>query len=74
MPHEDGYSLIQKIRALPDERGGGVPALALTAFARAEDRHRAILAGFQMHMAKPVDPFELVAAVAGLTGGAGKDR
>ncbi|HVK65727.1 MAG TPA: response regulator [Polyangium sp.] len=68
MPKEGGYELIQKVRQLPQERGGSVPALALTAFARPEDRTRALLAGYQMHLAKPVKPSELVAHVASLAG------
>lgn len=67
MPGEDGYTLIRKVRALSDEEGGNVPAAALTAFARAEDRTRALLAGFQTHVAKPVEPAELTAVVASLT-------
>jgi PAS domain S-box-containing protein len=68
MPMEDGYSLIRRIRALGAERGGNVPALALTAYARAEDRMKAVLSGFQMHVAKPVEPAELLAMVASLAG------
>ena len=68
MAGEDGYSLIRKIRALPPERGGRVPAIALTAFARAEDRRRAMLAGFHVHFSKPVETVELRAAVATLVG------
>lgn len=68
MSGEDGYSLIRKIRALPRERGGRVPAIALTAFARAEDRRRAMLAGFHVHFSKPVETVELRAAVATLVG------
>jgi PAS domain S-box-containing protein len=68
MPQEDGYALIRKVRQLPQERGGSVPALALTAFARAEDNTRALLAGYQMHLAKPVKPSDLVAHVASLAG------
>ncbi|HXM77157.1 MAG TPA: ATP-binding protein, partial [Thermoanaerobaculia bacterium] len=64
MPEEDGYALIRAIRALPADRGGAVPAIAVTAYAREEDRLRALAAGFQAHIAKPVDPGELVAAVA----------
>lgn len=64
MPDEDGYALIQKVRALPVARGGDVPALALTAFARSEDHYRALRAGFQSHMPKPFDPVRLVASVA----------
>ncbi len=66
MPGEDGYSLIRKVRNLEAESGGHIPAIALTAFAREEDRILALDAGFQMHVAKPVDPFELVAVVAKL--------
>jgi CheY-like chemotaxis protein len=66
MPGEDGYALIGRIRARGAAAGGDVPALALTAYARADDRARAIAAGFQMHIAKPVDPSELGAAVARL--------
>ncbi len=60
MPGEDGFSLIAKIRALAPDAGGLTPAVALTAFARTEDRMRALMAGFQMHLAKPVEPLELV--------------
>jgi signal transduction histidine kinase/CheY-like chemotaxis protein len=66
MPREDGYSLIRRVRALTPEAGGRTPAIALTAYARAEDRIRAINAGFQLHMAKPVEPVELIAMVASL--------
>jgi signal transduction histidine kinase/DNA-binding NarL/FixJ family response regulator len=66
MPGEDGFSLIRKVRALPEERGGRTPAAALTAYARDEDRRRALAAGFQLHIAKPFDPRELVAAVSNL--------
>jgi CheY-like chemotaxis protein len=68
MPDEDGYSLMRKIRRLPSSRGGTVPALALTAYARPEDRARALTAGFQQFVAKPVKPDELAAVVAELTG------
>lgn len=68
MPEENGFSLIKKIRGLPDEQGGAVPAIALTAYARAEDRVQALRSGFQMHVAKPVEPDELVVAVANLAG------
>ena len=64
MPVEDGYGLIRKIRALPKERGGQTPALALTAYARTEDRARALSEGYQVHLAKPVDRFELAAVIA----------
>jgi PAS domain S-box-containing protein len=66
MPVEDGYGLIKKIRALPKERGGLTPALALTAYARTEDRVRALSEGYQSHLAKPVDRFELAAVITSL--------
>jgi signal transduction histidine kinase/ActR/RegA family two-component response regulator len=68
MPEEDGISLIRKVRALPDSGGGKVPALALTAFARPDDRRQTLMNGFQIHLAKPVDPTELTSAVASLAG------
>lgn len=67
MPHMDGYALIQAVRALPAEQGGRVPAIAMTAFARSSDRERALDAGFDRHLAKPVDPADLVTAIAALT-------
>ncbi len=66
MPGVDGYELIRQVRALPPEQGGNVPAVALTAYARSEDRLKIILAGFQMHMAKPVEAAELLTLVASL--------
>jgi signal transduction histidine kinase/CheY-like chemotaxis protein len=66
MPGEDGYSLIQRIRALPSDRGGRIRAAALTAYARSEDRRRALAEGFNLHLAKPVDPTELIVSVARL--------
>jgi signal transduction histidine kinase len=68
VPLEDGYSLIRKVRAREPAEGGGVPAAALTAYARAEDRQRVLEAGFQAHLAKPIDAAELVTAVARLAG------
>ena len=68
MPDEDGYSLISKIRALPSEQGGHIPAAALTAYARAEDRMHVLRSGFQFHLPKPVDSAELVTVVASLAG------
>ena len=68
MPGEDGYSLIRRVRALGAAQGGHTPALALTAYARSEDRLKAILAGFQTHLAKPVEAVELLAIVASLAG------
>jgi signal transduction histidine kinase/ActR/RegA family two-component response regulator len=66
MPEENGYDLIRRVRALPLESGGGVPAIALTAFARPEDRSRALAAGFQRHLSKPLEQEELLAAIASL--------
>ena len=66
MPGEDGYALIRKVRALPSDDGGRIPAAALTAYARVEDRRRALLAGYQAHVPKPVAPAELVAVIAHL--------
>jgi len=66
MPGENGYDLVKQVRALPIENGGGVPAIALTAFARPEDRSRSLAAGFQLHLAKPVEQAELLAAVSSL--------
>jgi signal transduction histidine kinase/CheY-like chemotaxis protein len=68
MPDEDGYSLIRKVRSLPVENGGLIPAAALTAYARDDDRERTLAAGFQMHVAKPIGSKELIAIVAGLAG------
>ncbi|HEY9402985.1 MAG TPA: PAS domain S-box protein [Pyrinomonadaceae bacterium] len=68
MPEEDGYSLLARIRGLPRERGGEIPAAALTAYARPEDRVRALRSGFQMHVSKPVEPAELITVVAALAG------
>ena len=68
VPGEDGYSLIRKLRARSAELGGNVPAAALTAYARSEDRIRALSAGFQAHLAKPIDPAEVVATIAALAG------
>ena len=68
MPREDGYTLISKVRQLDPERGGQVPAAALTAFARPEDRAKVLAAGFHMHLTKPVDPSKLVVALATLAG------
>jgi signal transduction histidine kinase/CheY-like chemotaxis protein len=64
MPGADGYELLARVRALGRARGGGVPAIALTAFSRSEDRTRALRVGFLVHVSKPVDPSELVATVA----------
>jgi signal transduction histidine kinase/DNA-binding response OmpR family regulator len=69
MPGEDGYTLIDRVRALPPDRGGQTPALALTAYARDTDRARVFAAGFQAYLAKPVVPDQLIAAVADLVAG-----
>ena len=66
MPVEDGYSLIRKVRALPNERGGQTPAVALTAYARSDDRQRALAEGYQVHVAKPVDRVELATVISTL--------
>jgi CheY-like chemotaxis protein len=64
MPDVDGYELLRRVRALELPRGGKLPAIALTAFARSEDRTRALRAGFLLHVSKPVEPSELVATIA----------
>jgi PAS domain S-box-containing protein len=66
MPGEDGFALIGEVRAMGAVRGFWIPAIALTAYAQAEDRNQALSAGYQVHMAKPVDPAALVASVAEL--------
>ena len=68
MPEIDGYEFLKKVRALGADRGGAVPAVALTAFARSEDRTRALLSGFMVHVTKPVEPSELAATVASVAG------
>ncbi len=68
MPETDGYQLIRKLREIESQRGRRVPAIALTAYARAEDRLRSLAAGFQIHVTKPVEPVELLTIVASLTG------
>jgi CheY-like chemotaxis protein len=74
MPGEDGYTLVRQIRSLAPERGGRTPALALTAHARAADTEQAFLAGFEAHVAKPVEPAELADVIARLAGRAPSDR
>jgi CheY-like chemotaxis protein len=69
MPDEDGYGFIKRVRELTDEQGGRTPAVALTAYARAEDRLRALSAGYQRHLSKPVNRVELSAVVAKLAQG-----
>jgi PAS domain S-box-containing protein len=66
MPGEDGYELIRRVRALPADAGGGIPAVALTAYARTEDRLSAMRAGFEMHVSKPVELKELIVVIANL--------
>ena len=68
MPDVDGYELLRRVRALGHSRGGRLPAIALTAFARSEDRTRALRAGFLVHVSKPVEASELVATVASVSG------
>src|SRR5215813_12115680 len=74
MPGEDGYVLMKKLRARESERGGHIPAIALTAYGRREDRLRALSVGYEYHVPKPVEPEELLAAVASLTDRTGKDE
>ncbi len=71
MPDIDGFGLLERVRMLGRERGGALPAVALTAFARPEDRMQALGAGFSAHLAKPVEPPELLATVAALVGRSG---
>jgi signal transduction histidine kinase/ActR/RegA family two-component response regulator len=66
MPGEDGYSLIRKVRALEPARGGTIPAIAVSAYGRADDRVRSVAAGYTMHVPKPVDPEELTTLIAGV--------
>ena len=66
MPSMDGFELIQRLRQLPDEYLRRLPAAALTAYGRTEDRAKTLQAGFEMHLAKPIDPVELAAAVKAL--------
>jgi hypothetical protein len=73
MPHENGYAFIRRLRGLSPEAGGTVPAVAVTAHGGVVDRIRVLSAGFQMHVPKPVEPAELVAAVAALVEAARRD-
>ncbi|CAM3738025.1 PAS domain S-box protein [Corallococcus sp. ZKHCc1 1396] len=68
MPGTDGYGFIERVRALPADDGGRTPAVAITAYARSEDRTRVLRAGFQSHVPKPVEPVELLAVLASLAG------
>ena len=72
MPSVDGFELLRRVRSLGEARGGRVPAIALTAFARSEDRTRALRAGFLVHVSKPVEPSELVATVGTVAGRGGE--
>ncbi len=74
MPGEDGYTLMKKLRARESERGGHIPAIALTAYGRREDRLRALSVGYEYHIPKPVEPAELLAAVASLANRIGKGK
>jgi signal transduction histidine kinase/ActR/RegA family two-component response regulator len=74
MPDADGYTFIRRVRALPAERGGAVPAVAITAHGSLQDRLQALAAGFQMHVPKPVEPAELVAVVANVARSIRLDR
>jgi CheY-like chemotaxis protein len=67
MAGQNGYELIRAIRSLSPEAGGHIPAIALTAYAGIVDRRRALLAGFQTHLAKPVEPDDLLAVILSLT-------
>jgi CheY-like chemotaxis protein len=64
MPDEDGYGLIEKVRLLENGEAQGIPAVAITAYAKDEDRERALSAGFQIYLAKPVELTELISVVA----------
>ena len=66
MAEEDGYELMRKLRELPPEQGGLLPAIALTGYATRKDRERALAAGYQIHLAKPVEREDLVTAIASL--------
>jgi CheY-like chemotaxis protein len=68
MPDEDGYALIKQVRSLDDRQDGQIPAVALTAYAGIEAHQRALAAGFQMHLAKPIEPKELISTVARAAG------
>ena len=67
MPDEDGYELIRKVRARPSDKQKNIPAIALTAFARTQDRLKVLSAGYQMHVPKPIEPLELITVVASVT-------
>jgi CheY-like chemotaxis protein len=71
MPGKDGYQFIRELRQIAQDIGKKFPAVALTAFARSEDRTRAMMAGYQVHIAKPIEPQELLATVGSLAGRTG---
>lgn len=68
MPDEDGYELMRKVRARPAEKGGRIPAIALTGYASKKDRERALAAGYHRHLAKPIEQADMIAAIAALVG------
>ncbi len=74
MPGRDGYEFIRDVRALAPDIGGRTPAIALTAFARSEDRTRAMLAGYQVHMSKPIEPHELIATIKSIASNSDRTR
>jgi CheY-like chemotaxis protein len=68
MPEQDGYELIRKLRALPVEKGGKIPAIALTGYASRKDRERALSSGYHQHVAKPIEQADLINTIAALVG------
>jgi CheY-like chemotaxis protein len=72
MPGTDGYQFLRQVRQLNADEGGKTPAIALTAFARSEDRTRAMMAGYNVHIAKPIETQELLATVGSLAGRTGR--
>ena len=73
MPDVDGYELLRRVRSIERATRKSTPAIALTAFARSEDRTRALRAGFRVHISKPIEPSELIASVASVVGRTGDD-
>jgi CheY-like chemotaxis protein len=74
MPAIDGYGLMRRVRKMDPDRGGNIPAIALTAYTRVEDRIRALVAGFQIHIAKPFEPVELLTVVESVVNRRTNDR
>jgi CheY-like chemotaxis protein len=74
MPAIDGYGLMRRVRKMDPDRGGNIPAIALTAYSRVEDRIRALVAGFQIHIAKPFEPVELLTVVESIVNRRTNDR